>query len=507
MIRRVIVSFSPSNQPWITRQSYRYELLNALTFPMALAMIESSVVGVLATKAFQVPPYLFAVIMAAPMFANLTSAVWAHLARGRPKVRVINALQIASLAVVAAVALLPTNALGAVLLPVLVVVCRCLLAGVVTLRSTVWRMNYPRHARAQITGRLTVIQSLIGALAPLAGYALMDLHADAFRVLYPASVAIATIGVANFSRIRLRGERELLAYERQPGVQPQPHGAPAPIYEYDPKSSPPPASASDTALPSAAATTPTTSEMSAGAAAAVSGGSFWTVLRQDPTFRRYMLWQFFAGMANMMGEVVIILTIAELTRGIPSEYFITICLTTALPMLFAVVTLPGWARYLDRVHVVEFRTRQGWYWIGNQATQWLGLWLLFTSAASSAWIAVGWAVIACSRLTQGISRGGGMLAWNLGHNDFADRRMVATYMGIHVTLTGVRGAFGPFLAVALYSGWNPIPLPGVDVALPGFDGIGYHLFAVTTVLAIIAERGFRSLKRTIDRKEATDLPD
>ena len=48
MLRRAVASFSPSRQPWITRQSYRYELTNALTFPMALAMIESSVVGVLA---------------------------------------------------------------------------------------------------------------------------------------------------------------------------------------------------------------------------------------------------------------------------------------------------------------------------------------------------------------------------------------------------------------------------------------------------------------------------
>lgn len=500
MLRRALASFAPSNQPWMTRQSYRYELTNALTFPVALAMIESSVVGVLANKAFQVPPYLFATIMAAPMFANLTSAIWAHLARGRRKLPFINGLQIAALVAVAAVAVLPATPVGAVLLTALVVVARCLLSGVVTLRSTVWRMNYPRHVRAQITGRLALIQSLIGATAPLAGYALMDLNEDAFRVLYPASVAVAAIGVAHFARIRLRGERELLAFERRPGVQPQPHGTPGPIYEYDPKVQPPPA-APRAADPPAA---PPTAGPPAAAVpqVPVSSASFWSVLRHDPVYRRYMLWQFVAGMANMMGEVVIILVISELTRGMVSEYFVTICLTTALPMLFAVVTLPRWARYLDQVHVAEFRSRQGMYWIFNQGTQWLGLFMIF----SAGWFAVGWAVIAISRLLQGIARGGGMLAWNLGHNDFADRRMVAVYMGIHVTLTGVRGAVGPFLAIALYHGWKPIALPGLAASLPGFQGVGYHLFLITTALAVIAELGFISLKRSIHRTRGRATP-
>jgi hypothetical protein len=55
---------------------------------------------------------------------------------------------------------------------------------------------------------------------------------------------------------------------------------------------------------------------------------------------------------------------------------------------------------------------------------------------------------------MGAARSGGGLAWNIGHNDFAPSERAGAYMGVHVTLTGIRGAFAPFLGMALYLGWN-----------------------------------------------------
>ncbi len=43
-----------------------------------------------------------------------------------------------------------------------------------------------------------------------------------------------------------------------------------------------------------------------------------------------------------------------------------------------------------------------------------------------------------------------MLAWNLGHHDFASARRAAQYMGVHVTLTGLRGILAPIIGVSLY---------------------------------------------------------
>lgn len=453
-VKAEVGSIAPRHQPFMTRASYSRELVNAMTFPVAMAMVEAGVVGILATKTFTVSKPLYATMMAAPMFANLTSILWARLARGRSKIRVICALQCAALLTVVAVAMLPQDRLGQFLLTGLVVLARCLVTGIVTLRSTVWRMNYPRQTRARITGKLALINTGIFTIVPLAGFALLDVNPQAFRFVYPISAVIAAIGVTAFSRIRIRGEREMLRFETTSHTPPRPHGTPGPIYEYDPVQGP---------------------------------ANFWTVLRHDHVFRRYMTWQFAAGFSNMMAGTVFIYLIAELTVGKSFEYALSVILTTALPMAFTLLTLPVWAHFLDRVHIVEFRAFQGWFWIICQMGYWLGAAILSMP------------ILALTRVVEGTQRGGGMLAWNLGHNDFADRRMVAIYMGIHVTLTGVRGAIAPFVAMALYGGWDQDVLFWAGLKVPAFPGIKAHVFLITTVIAVIAEIGFLSLKSQLRR--------
>ena len=490
MLRRAAHIFAPlrvDRQPWITRQSYLHERTASLTLPVAMAMVEGSVVGVLARLTFRIPDLYIAVLVASPMFANLTSFVWARLARGRPKVRLINLMQAAMLLCVGAVALLPTPpaatdptpslTLGQAGLVALVVAARCLWTGVVTLRSTVWRMNYPRHVRAQVTGRLALLFTLVTGVAAYGGFSLFDASPGLFRVVYPLAMVIGILGVWAFSKVRLRRERELLAYERLPAPsrsasRATPHGTPAPIYEYDPK--------------------PHTGD---GDPSPTTRDNFWTVLRNDPLYRRYMLWQFVGGSANLMTETVIIFLVTDLLAGLRGQYQISVALTTVIPQIIAVITLPLWARWMDRVHIAEFRAKQGWVWVFNQASLW-------AAAVVGAWTgspAMTLALLILPRIGQGIARGAGMLAWNLGHNDFADRRLVPLYMGIHVTLTGIRGAAAPLIAVLLWSGWNDVSLLGFAprTLIGPFDGIGVHLFILTTILAIAAERGFKSLHHHI----------
>lgn len=452
----------------MARQSYAHELANAMTFPAAMSLVEGGVVGTLANKLFDVSGLQFAAIMAAPMFANVTSFIWARLARGRRKVPFIVGLQIALLACVAGIAVLPVSMFGAGALTALVIASRCLLAGVVTLRSTVWRANYPARVRAQVTGKLALINSVVIATAPLIGFAFLDKNPYWFRWLYPVGVALSLAGVAAMSRVRLRHERDLLNYENKLGVAPTPHGAPgapgAAIYEYDPLQTP----------------------------------TFWTVLRRDHLFRRYMFFQFLAGSSVMGSETVAAYLITkELTSGMNYAYAISILLTATLPLLIAIAVMPTWAHYLDRVHVTTFRSRQGGFWILSQLVYFLAamVWVGAQSAIGALLI------LALGRMIQGVIRGGGMLAWNLGHNDFADRRMVALYMGIHVTLTGVRGALAPFLCMVLYLGWSSDALAILGVAyIPEFAGVGPYVFVLTACVATAATIGFTRMKRAMDKQ-------
>ncbi|MEM6458837.1 MAG: hypothetical protein AAF710_05540, partial [Planctomycetota bacterium] len=90
---------------------------------------------------------------------------------------------------------------------------------------------------------------------------------------------------------------------------------------------------------------------------------------------------------------------------------------------------------------------------------------------------------------------------------FADRRLAALYMGIHQTLTGLRGAFAPFLGVLLLAGWGPATLPGTGHTLPAWDGLGPGVFLITTGLAVVAWLGFCGLARRLHaegRSKASD---
>ena len=58
-------------------------------------------------------------------------------------------------------------------------------------------------------------------------------------------------------------------------------------------------------------------------------------------------------------------------------------------------------------------------------------------------------------MAKGLGLGGGALAWNLGHLHFAHPQEAEVYMGVHVTLTGVRGLIMPFVGIWLWTvaGW------------------------------------------------------
>ncbi|MEX2673237.1 MAG: MFS transporter [Phycisphaeraceae bacterium] len=459
----MISNFAPTSVPPMVRPSYRREMVTAMSTPAVVALVEAGVVGVLAAKVFDVTAVQLALITAAPMFANLTSFGWARASRGKRKVPFITLTMAATAICVAAIATLPTTPAGAWMLTALVVCARCLLTGVITVRSIVWRHNYPRHLRGQIAGKLALLTSIMVFLVPVTTSILLDIQTEFFRLYYPLGGLLAVVGVLSFSGIRLRRERSLLAYERRPASKPEPHGETGVIYEYDDQ-------------------LPATS-------------SVWAVLRNDPMFRRYLTWQFAGGMSAMMAEPVAIALIAGATLGIQGEFLLSVGIVQSVPTLLMLLTLPLWGRLLDRTHIVQFRVHQSWLWITGQALMWAGAAWIFSGN-----LVGGLVLFATARLVIGIARGGGVLAWNLGHNDFASREMVAAYMGIHVTLTGVRGAIAPFLGVLLYQGWD-------GDFLTSWAGMGPHVFAVSTTLAIMSMLGFRSLWQDIQREQDEAAPD
>ena len=424
----------------IARRSLNREQLTELTVPVALAMLEGGFIGVIADKIYNAPPFVIALLTAAPMFGNLSSYLWNGIASARSKVPLVVLLQALTMVCLLLVAFSPATPVGIVLLCTGVVLARIFTAGTITIRSVVWSLNYGREIRARTTGRLQLITSLVMVVTTAVGAPILDGNPTSFRFMYIIATIIALLGIASFSRIEVSGEMRHRVAERQ-------------------------------------------ARRIVSTQSRVPLASFWRILRTDKQFARYEFYQFLGGVSGMMLEAPLIYLVS---REMNASYTVSIALSVIIPHAIGTVTLPMWARYLDKVHVAEFRARMSVFWVVSQCIMWIGamlhgLWLL-----------------ALGRVTMGFARSAGTLAWQLGHNDFADERELVTYMGIHVTLTGLRGAFAPFLGIALYVGWSAS-------WLPDFDGIGAHVFLVATFVSIWSWVGFRALQRDINAMKSMHL--
>jgi hypothetical protein len=410
------------------QKSFRREQLSELTLPLATSLMEGGFVSVVAAKAFDVEPWVIAVISASPMFGNLSSFFWTRIASGRSKVPMVVTLQMMVLLCVVAIALSPRSHDGAWIVLTSVVTARILIAGIITVRSVAWSLNYDRALRARATGRLQAITSLTVVLTTsLAGWAL-DARPENFRYVYAAGAALGCIGVWIFRGVLVQGEKRHRVLERR------------------------------------------------GSQEGHRRDGFLKVLRGDTLYARYQLHQFTSGTANMMLEPPLVYLVS---KQLGASYVVSIGIVMLIPFTLNLATMPLWARYLDKVHVTEFRARQNAGWVVGVLVMFWGAWTF-----SLAWLAVG-------RVVTGIVNGGGSLAWQLGHNDFAPRDQLSTYMGIHVTLTGVRGAFAPFLGMALYLGWD------AKGYVPGSSGLSAWVFLLAAVLGVFAWRGFDRLRKDV----------
>jgi MFS family permease len=438
-------------------------MISATFMPAALAMLEGGVLGVIAKKAFDAPDVAIALISAAPVMANMASFLWTRAAYGRDRVRIVNLAQFGLLASLLVLALAPAGtAVGLWVLLLASIAGRVCMTGILTVRADVWRANYPRQVRFHVTGNFTIVTAGILALFSLVAGYVLDSNERSYHAIFPIAAGLGFIGAMSFRKIRWRQGRSYVRAERRETAQG--NGKASPV-------------------------------------------AMLRVLRDDRSYRFYMMCQFVLGIANLSIMPPFIKALDE-TFGLP--YGSSIALTTAIPIGMMVIALPFWARFLTKVHVMQFRAIHSWFFVVA-----IGL-----TAVGMLWQAL-W-VIYVSRVLIGFARGGGALAWSLGHHDFASRQMAPIYMGLHVTLTGIRGAIGPFLGMFIYAGFqiplgalaehlrSPVELLsslGVKITPDNVlqvPGMGAGAFVLLTVLAFLGATGFVCLAITHRDRLSTD---
>ncbi len=456
MVRRFL-SLRTRHQPYMVRHSYRHELRSALTFPLAASLAEGSFTGVIAAKNFHAGVVLMSVITAAPMFGNIMALLWSDLSMGKRKVPLVNLLQLGVVLVIASVALtayVPLEYAGWIF-AAQIIIARVLASGIITIRSSIWRANYPRAVRGQITSRIATVATAVLAASTFTGSFLLDRNPHAFVYLYPSAALLGAIGIWQFSGIRVRRESKLRKQEMlyAPGPESMSQTDEANVLNYEPLSQ-----------------RPRFIGLFADA---------FRILREDKQFRIYQRWQMLNGASFMIyGPSLIYMVSREMTDPV-RQYLLATTILQIIPMVIMLLATQAWAPLFDRVHITTFRVYQGFSSVAAQFT-------LFAGAMVGLHVneSTGLAVIAFGQVLVGISNGAGNLAWNLGHNDFAPADKAATYMGVHVMLTGLRGCLAPFFGAWLYL----------------MPGIGRNVFALSALMALTAQFGFISMSRSAKRK-------
>lgn len=429
--------------PFLTRRNYYYEFQHLLAWSVVASVVEGGhFAAVVVPKSFNGGEFPIAVALSTPVAALLFSLFWGMLCVGRPIIRLLTILASATTLVVGMAGAIPNTPAGLYWYLAQMAAAQILLAGVVTVRSAVWRANYPRSVRGEITSRLQAARFVVSTVTVLACAAVCDRDPQAYRFIYPAAAIVGVVGVLILPRIRIRGERAALAR----------HAGPSPDGELR-KGLVEPFSLTALIHP---------------------GHVFQQmvdVLRSDRRFAMYLVAQGLAGVGNFLTAVVAAAVITlHLPIGYRSGYWVCLVLLMALPKLLQVWSVGRWGRLFDRIGVVRFRVYNAMCWmtglaLGGAAT----LVAVSEGAIGPVFLPISVALFACRSIVWGVAMGGGAVAWNIGHLHFAKPEKAEIYMGIHVSLTGLRGLIFPTVGILLWRwiGWG-VWLVALSLAISSF---------------------------------------
>jgi len=374
---------------------FRREILSWALMGLALGLVEAATAAVLVKQHYAAAASVFAVNIAvalvsgAPAFSNILSFVWANVAHGRTRVRLVVMLQAAFALAVGCVAFASSGARGLVFTVASIIIARVLWAGILTVRAAIWSANYPRNVLARMTGRIVIVNSVaVASSAALVGWAL-EAHAVDARWLYGGGLLAGLAGAWSYRTMRVRREFRLLAAEAASGGMSEPFSL----------------------------------------------AMLGQILREDPAYREYMLWMGIFGAGNLMLTAQLVLVFSE---QLHLSSALQIALLAVVPLITQPLFTPWWARLFDGSHVVRYRSRQGWALVAATAAMCVGV---FTRSLPLLWL---------GSVLLGSAQAGANLGWNLGHNDFASVGRAQHYMGVHVTLTGLRGGLAPPIGVLAY---------------------------------------------------------
>jgi len=363
------------------------------------ALMEGGVIGVIIKNGFenQVDGWLLnlsvAIATGAPYFSNLLSFYWVKLSRGRSKALLVSNLALLFCCCTLLLTLVSFTKLGLLIFLSIMVAARILWSGILTVRSNIWRANYPRHIRGKVTAKLATLSALIMSVAGISVGWILDWNFDYFRWVFVGFSLVSLIGAYRYRSLAVRHQKKEIIRERS-------------VHKKR------------------------------------SWMATFLILKNNRPFGKYMLAMFILGSGNLMFMAPLIVFLNEHTS---MEQLQQILITTAIPLALIPIAVRWWARLLDGNHIFHFRSIHSWGFVSAIAVFFL------------AQITAIMELFFLGAVFYGIAISGAVLGWNLGHNDFVNNNSKSSepenpmdYMAVHVTLTGLRGLATPIVGIIFY---------------------------------------------------------
>jgi len=183
------------------------------------------------------------------------------------------------------------------------------------------------------------------------------------------------------------------------------------------------------------------------------------LLAEDRQYGRFMAWQMLSGCAALLSWPIVALALVDVF-GVSYGGGTTAMMV--VPLLTALVMAPLFGRMFDTVGITRFRALGAAAWSLTRAAMFVGF------------VTHSWACIIGAAVVHGVARAMGGLAFTIGHTHFAQPHKSQTYMGIHMTLQGLRGLTMPFLGVWLYR----------------MEGVGINVLWIGAAVQLVAAVGF-----------------
>jgi len=394
--------------PLMARPTLRYEILSSLFAAGGLGLLVRQFTQLFARMALHASALVLAVLLAERAVGNLCGIFVARYLQRRRRVPYVVGGRVLIAMMMLVIALLPARPASAWPYAILLLAPAALSAVVLSMQTGVWQSNFPADVRGRLYSRLFVAKLVATGVSIKLAGYALDAWPWAHHLLYPLGAVCMLLSAAVYTRIRVRRERATLRESAQQTLDPL---------------------------------------------------VAFRVLPADPAYAKFMFWQMISGGTVLMCLPVVTLALTEAEHlGLDWKQG-----TTALALVPFLVSPAGAllaGRLFDSMGITRYRAVGAALWA-------LGRGLVFAAAISKSW-----ALVLVAFAVRGLAQSTGGVAFNIGHTRFAPPERGQLYMGVHMSLQGLRGLTMPFLGVWLYS------------------LVGIRLLPIATGIQLLAAAGF-----------------